>query len=61
MPPAGDRPERIRRTTVDLRRDWEHWIGSLPEEILRPEMSCEGIAEPLERPTGGASHLPVAG
>jgi opacity protein-like surface antigen len=56
---VGDHPERIRRTTVDIRPDWTEWCGSQATEILRTEMDYEGASEPDEPSTGGASHEPV--
>ena len=55
----GDRPERIRKTTVDLRPDWTEWRGTKPVEILRPEPGYEGISEQNVPSNGGASHEPV--
>jgi hypothetical protein len=56
---VGDHPERIKRTTVDLRPDWTDWKGSSPVEILRTETDYEGINQANERSSGGASHDPV--
>ncbi len=54
-----DEPERIKRTTVDLRSDWTEWLGSAPVEILHTETGYEGLVEPLVPSSGGASHEPV--
>lgn len=54
-----DQPERIKRTTVDLRPDWTQWRGTKPVEVLRTETDYEGVGEPLEPSFGGASHDPV--
>ncbi|MBC8443413.1 hypothetical protein H8D79_01665, partial [PVC group bacterium] len=56
---AGDRPERIRRTTVDLSQPWTEWCGTPLEEVLRSEMGYEGVSAPLVASEGGASHVPV--
>jgi hypothetical protein len=56
---VGDTPERIKRTTVDLRSDWTEWRGSAPEEILRTENTYEGLDLPSEPSTGGSSHIRV--
>ena len=56
---VGDCPERIKRTTVDLRGDWRHWRGSGVNEVLRTEVDYEGFEQPNEPSAGGASHEPV--
>ena len=56
---VGDHPERIKRTTVDLRTDWAEWQGSQFEEVLRTETDYEGVNEPNEPSSGGADHEPV--
>ena len=56
---VGDVPERIKRTTIDLRKDWHEWRGSRFEEVLRPETDYEGVKEPLVRSLGGSKHHPV--
>lgn len=56
---VGDHPERIKRTTVDLRPDWTEWKGTSPVEILRTETNYEGVDQPIETSNGGASHDPV--
>jgi len=55
----GDEPERIKRTMVDVSRDWATWEGSHYEEVLRSEADYEGVGEPLVASGGGASHVPV--
>jgi hypothetical protein len=44
---AGDCPERILCSTVDLRPDWRLWQATPPNEVLAPEMAYEGIDLPL--------------
>ena len=39
---AGDCPERILCSTVDLRPDWRQWQASPPVEVLAPELAYEG-------------------
>jgi hypothetical protein len=56
---VGDTPERIKRTIVDLRKDWTEWIGYRPEEILRTETDYEGLDLPIELSSGGSSHVRV--
>ncbi len=51
---AGDCPERILRSTIDLRRDWMEWSESEPVEIMRPERGWEGAEEPLRPSLRGA-------
>jgi len=54
---VGDTPERIKRTTIDLRQDWAQWVGSPPEEILRTETDYEGVDLAEEPSRGGSSHV----
>ena len=56
---VGDTPERIKRTTVDLRKDWTKWVGSPPQEILGTETDYEGLDLPIEPSSGGSSHVRV--
>ncbi len=56
---VGDHPERIRRTTISLSREWTWWRGSPPVEVLRTETDYEGANEPCLPSMGGASHEPV--
>jgi hypothetical protein len=56
---VGDHPERIKRTTVDLRPDWTEWKGSAPVEILHTGTDYEGLHLPNGPSSGGASHEPV--
>ncbi|MCH2420224.1 MAG: hypothetical protein MK181_10480 [Acidimicrobiales bacterium] len=58
---AGDAPERILRTTVDLRGDWSTWSAGPVEEILRPVESWEGAALPVEPTPRGPSFQPQHG
>ena len=52
---AGDAPERILLTEVDLGAGVEKWAPSHPpQEILKPETEWEGIDLPLKPSTGGA-------
>jgi hypothetical protein len=56
---VGDRPERIKRTRVDLTAGWEEWRGCRPAEVLQSERDWEGVEEPLVRSEGGSKHEPV--
>jgi hypothetical protein len=56
---VGDQPERIRRTSIDLRSDPTDWRGSPVLEVLCPEQDYEGVSQPNEPSTGGADHEAV--
>ncbi|MEM7030520.1 MAG: hypothetical protein AAF629_13200 [Chloroflexota bacterium] len=49
-----DAPERIKRTTVNLDGDWTTWHGTSHQEILRPELTCEGRNLPIAPSRSGA-------
>lgn len=44
---AGDAPERIYLSRIDISGDWSQWKASEPEEILRPEFPWEGADAPV--------------
>lgn len=44
---AGDAPEHILMSCIDLSHDWMHWKDRPPVEILRPERNWEGADAPL--------------
>lgn len=53
----GDAPERIFRTTMDLRGNWMEWKTTLPhEEMLRPELDWEGVNLPVQASKNGAEN-----
>lgn len=56
---VGDRPERIKRTTIDLRGEWTTWRGTPPVEILRSETDYEGAQLPDVPSRTGAANDPV--
>ncbi len=56
---AGDCPEHILCSTVDLRPDWKEWKASAPFSILEPETDYEGVDLPLEPSQRGAIHQPA--
>ena len=56
---AGDIPERIKMTRVDLREEWSNLRGSAYVEVLQSEMDYEGVDLPKVASSGGASHVPV--
>jgi len=45
---AGDNPERILLSTVDLSRPWTTWRATVPRVVLEPEMEWEGTALPAK-------------
>ena len=45
---AGDAPERILLSTVDLAEDWTRWQETEPAEVLRAERAWEGAEAPVE-------------
>jgi hypothetical protein len=45
---AGDNPERILLSMVDLSRSWTAWRATVPRVVLEPEMDWEGAALPAK-------------
>lgn len=45
---AGEQPERILLSTIDLSDDWQQWAATDPIEVLRPERDYEGANLPNE-------------
>jgi hypothetical protein len=45
---AGEQPERILLSTIDLSDDWRQWAATDPIEVLRPERDYEGADLPNE-------------
>jgi hypothetical protein len=56
---AGDCPERILHSTIDMSADWKHWRPIGKAEILRPELKWEGADEPLVASVRGAIDVAV--
>jgi len=56
---AGDVPERILSSTVELDPDWERWRPSAPAECLAPEKPWEGADLPLAPARIGAVDRPI--
>ena len=56
---AGDCPERILMSTIELKPDWLEWRNSEPVTVLAPEMDYEGVDLPLVASARGAIHEPV--
>ncbi len=44
---AGEAPERILLSTIDISGDWNSWVESAAVEVLRPEHDWEGADEPV--------------
>ena len=45
---AGDVPERILMSTIDLSVDWREWRETESIDVLYPERPWEGAGAPLE-------------
>lgn len=58
---AGDAPEGILQTTVDLRSDWLRWKPTDPVEILRPIEPWEGADLEVKPTQRGPSFEPQNG
>ena len=56
---AGDRPERILVSTIDLRQDWRQWRPTGESVVVEPTTDYEGANLPLEPSTYGASDKPA--
>jgi hypothetical protein len=56
---AGDTPERILLSTIELASEWQNWRESEPTVVLEPEMDWEGGNEPLLPSSRGLVHGPV--
>ncbi len=56
---AGDCPERILCSTVDLAAPWTEWTASEPVAVLEPETEYEGGDLPLEPSKRGLAAEPV--
>ena len=56
---AGDCPERILLSTIDLTTDWRHWSASEPAVVLEPECDYEGRDFPRVPSVRGLASEPV--
>ena len=56
---AGDCPERILLSTIDLTPDWMTWVASEPIVLLEPELAYEGGELPHEPSKRGLVMEPV--
>lgn len=45
---AGQEPEKILLSTIELTDNWQEWTASEPVEVLRPEVDYEGANLALE-------------
>lgn len=48
---AGDLPETLMSSTVELKGDWKEWRLSAPVMVLRPEKEYEGAGAPPKAPS----------
>jgi hypothetical protein len=46
---AGEKPERLLASKMDLRGEWTSWRPNRPHELLRPETDYEGVHIPPRR------------
>ena len=53
---AGDAPERILCSTVDISGDWMSWAEGPAFEVLRPELPWEGADAPIEPSVRSVAH-----
>jgi hypothetical protein len=56
---AGDCPERILLSTIDLTPDWQNWEASEPIVVLEPELPYEGGDLPRVPSVRGLATEPV--
>jgi hypothetical protein len=56
---AGDCPERILLSTIDLTPDWQSWVASAPVVVLEPELDYEGGNLPRVPSVRGLASEPV--
>jgi hypothetical protein len=56
---AGDCPERVLLSTIDLTPDWLTWVASAPTVVLEPEMDYEGGTLPRQPSKRGLVMGPV--
>lgn len=56
---AGDCPERILVSRIDLTDDWRAWRASPPQDVIAPETSYEGSDLPLEPSCRGLAPGPA--
>lgn len=56
---AGDAPERIYVSAIELNGDWLGWTASPPKELLRPELEWEGASLGISPSRRGYIDTPV--
>ena len=56
---AGDVPERILFSSIDLSLPWSQWAATDSVDVLRPEVDYEGTSAPLRPSERGAVHGPA--
>lgn len=56
---AGDCPERILLSTIDLRPDWRKWVAATPIVVLEPALDYEGGNLPRVPSVRGLASEPV--
>jgi hypothetical protein len=56
---AGDCPERILLSRIQLTPDWHDWRATPAETVLAPELDYEGVKLPLIPSQRGAVHEPA--
>jgi hypothetical protein len=56
---AGDCPERIVASTIELSPDWTTWRATPPRVVLEPELPYETAGLPRRPSTGGWAPEPV--
>lgn len=56
---AGDCPERILVSEIDLTPDWMEWRTSAPSVVLEPETDYEGASLPLKPSRRGLTEVRV--
>ncbi|MBN2450490.1 MAG: hypothetical protein JXR77_08870, partial [Lentisphaeria bacterium] len=56
---AGDCPERLLLSSLELEGNWTTWHPTEPRDLLVPEEPWEGAELPLEPSRSGAVHAPA--
>ncbi len=56
---AGDEPEHILLSSIDVSDDWSEWTASEPHSLLKPEEQWEGADLPVEASVRDAINVRV--
>ena len=56
---AGDEPEHILLSSIDVSGDWSEWTASEPHSLLKPEEQWEGADLPVEASVRDAINVRV--